>query len=105
GREFESHRPDQSTNAHSGNGVGVGISGGGTMTTGVLQDSALRAMLAAGQIAADPAATPEQIQPASLDLRLGTVAYRIRASFLAGKGRRVDSRLAEFEMHRMDLTA
>lgn len=75
------------------------------MTTGVLQDSALRAMLAAGQIAADPAATPEQIQPASLDLRLGTVAYRIRASFLAGKGRRVDSRLAEFEMHRMDLTA
>ena len=45
-----------------------------------------------------------QIQPASLDLRLGTVAYRVRASFLAGHGRRVADRLEEFEMHRIDLT-
>ncbi|MGA3306368.1 MAG: 2'-deoxycytidine 5'-triphosphate deaminase, partial [Stellaceae bacterium] len=26
--------------------------------------------------------TPEQLQPASIDLRLGSVAYRVRASFL-----------------------
>ena len=47
---------------------------------------------------------PEQIQPASLDLRLGNVAYRVRASFLAGHERSVADRLAEFEMHRIDLT-
>ena len=72
--------------------------------TGVLADSAIRAMVEAGQIAADAPVLDAQIQPASLDLRLGSVAYRVRASFLAGKGRSVAERLAEFEMHRIDLT-
>jgi dCTP deaminase len=35
---------------------------------------------------------------------LGTVAYRVRASFLAGKGRTVEDRLAEFTMHKVNLT-
>ncbi|MDG3040362.1 2'-deoxycytidine 5'-triphosphate deaminase [Roseicyclus marinus] len=70
---------------------------------GVLPDHALEAMIAKGQIAC---ATPDadQVQPASLDLRLGSVAYRVRASFLAGHGRPVAERIAEFEMHRMDLS-
>lgn len=72
--------------------------------TGVLPDRAIRAMIAAGNVAAEPAVTEAQVQPASLDLRLGSVAYRVRASFLAGKGRRVSERIAEFEMHRIDLT-
>ncbi|MCU9846403.1 2'-deoxycytidine 5'-triphosphate deaminase [Defluviimonas sp. WL0024] len=72
--------------------------------TGVLADAALRGMIREGQIAADPAVEEIQVQPASLDLRLGTVAYRVRASFLAGKGRTVAERLAEFEMHRVDLS-
>lgn len=72
--------------------------------TGVLPDSALRRMLADGVIAADPAVTDAQVQPASLDLRLGTTAYRVRASFLAGQGRSVAGRIAEFEMHRVDLS-
>jgi dCTP deaminase len=72
--------------------------------TGVLPDDALRQMIAAGAIAADPAILPAQIQPASLDLRLGTTAYRVRASFLAGHARTVADRLAEFEMHRVDLS-
>lgn len=72
--------------------------------TGVLADSQLKAMIAEGAISARPAITPEQIQPASLDLRLGQVAYRVRASFLAGRGRTVEDRLSEFEMHRVDLT-
>ena len=71
---------------------------------GVLPAQALRRLIADGAIAADPAVLPDQIQPASLDLRLGTVAYRVRASFLAGAGRPVADRLAEFEMHRVDLT-
>jgi dCTP deaminase len=71
----------------------------------VLPDTALKAMIARGEITAQTPVTAEQIQPASLDLRLGTVAYRIRASFLAGKGTRVDAKLSDFEMHRMDLSA
>ena len=72
--------------------------------TGVIPSQDIEAMIAAGQIAASPEPLPDQIQPASLDLRLGTVAYRVRASFLAGHGCRVADRLAEFEMHRVDLT-
>lgn len=72
---------------------------------GVLPAQSLRQMIARGEIAADPAIIDPQIQPASLDLRLGSVAYRVRASFLAGHGRRVADRIAEFEMHRMDLSA
>ncbi|OWY12082.1 2'-deoxycytidine 5'-triphosphate deaminase [Thioclava sp. F34-6] len=74
------------------------------MTIGVLPDTMLQEMITRGEIAADPAIIPEQIQPASLDLRLGTVAYRLRASFLAGKGQKVSHRLHDFEMHRMALT-
>ena len=72
--------------------------------SGVLPAQALRLMIADGAISANPAVVDAQIQPASLDLRLGTVAYRVRASFLIGTGRKVLDRIAEFEMHRMDLT-
>ncbi len=74
------------------------------MRTGVLPDHMLRTMIARGEIAADPPVTSAQLQPASLDLRLGHVAYRVRASFLPGRGNRVAARLPEFEMHRMDLS-
>ena len=71
--------------------------------TGVLPDSAIREMIRTGTIAADHEVAPAQIQPASLDLRLGSTAYRVRASFLAGKGRRVADRLDDFTMHKIDL--
>ncbi len=71
---------------------------------GVLPDTAIRGLIETGALAAAPAITDAQIQPASLDLRLGTRAWRVRASFLAGAGRSLTERLAEFEMHRFDLT-
>ncbi len=71
---------------------------------GVLPAQSLRRMVAAGNIHADPAVLDAQIQPASLDLRLGPRAWRVRASFLAGKGRKVADRLAALEMHQMDLS-
>ena len=71
---------------------------------GVLPDSDIRGLIRTGAITADPAVMSDQIQPASLDLRLGTVAYRLRASFLAGRGNRVMDRLADVQMHQMDLT-
>ncbi len=73
--------------------------------TGVLPAQAIRRMIAEGQIAADPPISDAQIQPASLDLRLGDTAWRVRASFLSGSGRTVAQRLAEFEMHKIDLTS
>lgn len=73
-------------------------------TQGVLPSQTLRTLISRGEISGTPAITDAQIQPASLDLRLGTIAYRVRASFLAGHGRKVADRLAEFEMHRVDLT-
>ncbi len=70
---------------------------------GVLPSQALRTLIAQGVLSAEPAILPDQVQPASLDLRLGDVAVRLRASFLPGKGRKVADRLAEFEMHRFPL--
>jgi dCTP deaminase len=46
----------------------------------------------------------DQFQPASLDLRLGAVAYRVRASFLPGRDATVDQRLQDLAMHKMDIT-
>jgi len=72
--------------------------------TGVCPNQQINKMIESGQIRAAAAIADAQIQPASLDLRLGHVAYRVRASFLAGDGNRVIDRLAEFEMHQIDLS-
>jgi dCTP deaminase len=74
------------------------------MQTGVLADHQIRDMIKTGSIAADLPIVPDQIQPASLDLRLGTTAYRVRASFLTGPQRTVTDRLSDFKMHEIDLT-
>lgn len=72
--------------------------------SGVLADHQLRDLIANGAITATAAIADGQIQPASLDLRLGATAYRVRASFLAGRNRTVTKRLADFQMHTIDLT-
>ena len=53
--------------------------------TGVLPSQAIRALIKSGEITADVDILDDQIQPASLDLRLGGVAYRVQASFLPGR--------------------
>ncbi len=72
------------------------------MTAGVLPCQAIRALIASGAIASDGAIEPGQVQPASLDLRLGRRALRMRASFLPGAGRRVADR-CDLAMHEMAL--
>ncbi|MEL6677475.1 MAG: 2'-deoxycytidine 5'-triphosphate deaminase [Pseudomonadota bacterium] len=72
--------------------------------TGVVPSQAIAAMLAAGQITSEAPVPEDQIQPASLDLRLGATAYRVRASFLPGEDHTVADRLPDFEMHQIDLT-
>ena len=71
---------------------------------GVLPSQTIRAMLTNGQIAVSHPVADGQIQPASLDLRLGQKAYRVRASFLPGSGKTVAQRLDDFAMHEVDLT-
>src|SRR5215218_7006553 len=44
-----------------------------------------------------------QIQPASLDLRLGDVAFRVRASFLPGPGATVADRIEDLKLHEISL--
>lgn len=70
---------------------------------GVLPLQSIRNMVDSGAIAAVAPIESVQIQPASLDLRLGDVAYRVRASFLAGAEATVADRLGDFEMHRVNL--
>lgn len=72
--------------------------------TGVLPSQALRALIAAGEVGAAAGIEEAQIQPASLDLRLGTVAYRIRASFLPGTKATVRDKLEGLTFHEIDLT-
>ncbi len=71
--------------------------------SGVLASQQLRSMIDEGRITATSLIETGQIQPASLDLRLGATAYRVRASFLAGASRTVADRLKDFEMHQVDL--
>ena len=70
---------------------------------GVLSAQGIAALAEAGGITAVAPLAEGQIQPASLDLRLGDCAYRVRASFLPGPETSVAARLAEFEMHRIAL--
>ncbi|WP_432449715.1 2'-deoxycytidine 5'-triphosphate deaminase [Aliiroseovarius marinus] len=74
------------------------------MKTGVLADHQIRQMITEGGIAASSPILNEQIQPASLDLRLGDKAYRVRASFLPGKNSTVAERLEALTMHALSLT-
>ncbi len=74
------------------------------MKNGVLSDEQIDDLRTKGAITASAPLDSGQIQPASLDLRLGHTAYRVRASFLAGKGQTVADRLAQFTMHKIDLT-
>lgn len=72
---------------------------------GILPAHAIARLVEQGGVLLDEAPATDQIQPASLDLRLGTVAYRVRASFLPGPQQMVGDRLEKLALHRIDLTA
>ncbi|MCC7485891.1 MAG: 2'-deoxycytidine 5'-triphosphate deaminase [Burkholderiales bacterium] len=74
-------------------------------STGVLPSQELEHLVrVTREIRAVDEIQEDQFQPASLDLRLGPVAYRVRASFLPGKGATVEQRLEDLAMHRMDIS-
>src|SRR5437764_14757501 len=72
---------------------------------GVLPAQWLDKAVGAGLIRWDREQLPEPaIQPASVDLHLGEVAYRLRCSFLPGADHTVEQRLDDFVMGEVDLT-
>lgn len=73
-------------------------------TTGVLSSQQIWPMVRGREIRAEREILPEQVQPASIDLRLGGKAYRVSSSFLPGRGAAVMDRVAQLEGYPLDLT-
>ncbi|MTI43058.1 dCTP deaminase [Roseibium hamelinense] len=76
----------------------------GDQTHGILPARAISGMFKTDIIAAEMPPVDGQIQPASLDLRLGNKAFRVRASFLPGPGVSVADRLNALKLHAFDLS-
>jgi dCTP deaminase len=74
------------------------------VSPGILPCQSIEQLIAEGAIGSAAPWADDQVQPASLDLRLGERAWRVRASFLPGSGRRVLDRTPDVAMHELDLT-
>ncbi|MGV9008313.1 2'-deoxycytidine 5'-triphosphate deaminase [Brevundimonas sp.] len=70
---------------------------------GILPCQSIETLIATGAIMSDTPFDADQVQPASLDLRLSNEAWRVRASFLPGQ-RKVLDRIADVSMHAIDLS-
>jgi dCTP deaminase len=73
-------------------------------TSGILADRAIHDLFSQGRLLSELPLDSDQIQPASLDLRLGSKAFRVRASFLPGPGHLVADKLDRLKLHVIDLT-
>lgn len=76
----------------------------GAAPEGILPVQAVRDLIASGALKSEAPFEAGQLQPASVDLRLGPRAYRVRASFLPGPGGRVAERLDDLKLHAFDVT-
>jgi dCTP deaminase len=75
----------------------------GSPPRGILPGHGVARLIDTGNIVMACPADADQIQPASLDLRLGDYAYRVRASFLPGPRNTVTDRLKSLSLHRIPL--
>ena len=71
---------------------------------GIVPVQAIRALISSGRVRLAEPLAEGQLQPASLDLRLGAVAWRVRASFLPGPGATIAERLETIRLHAIDLS-
>ena len=71
--------------------------------TGIYPSQEIEALIRARKILASAPIADRQIQPASLDLRLGRTAYRVNASFLPGPDHTVKERVEAFAQYEIDL--
>ena len=72
---------------------------------GILPASRIRDLIDGGHIVVARRPDPDQVQPASLDLRLGETAYRVRASFMPGPTMAVADRLQKVKLHEFSLAS
>lgn len=72
--------------------------------TGIWPAQRIHAIAEAGRIKAETPLDPDQIQPASLDLRLGATAYEVPASFLPGRRYAMQERLDAFGAKKIDMS-
>ena len=72
--------------------------------TGILPSHAVRELVRAKAIQGVEDISMDQVQPASIDLRLGSTAYRMRASFLPGSRATVEDKIRDFGMHAIDIS-
>lgn len=70
---------------------------------GILSDREIERMISLGVVKSEEKIADRQIQPASLDLRLGDTAFRLRASFLPGQRKRVAEKIRRLMLHEVGL--
>ena len=70
---------------------------------GILPNQSIETLIAQGSILSEDRFDADQVQPASLDLRLGSRCWRVRASFLPGR-HTVAERIRDVAMHELDLS-
>jgi len=71
---------------------------------GILPAQAIRVLISSGALKLSEPLGDAQLQPASIDLRLGARAYRVRASFLPGPNVKIADKISDLVLHEVDLT-
>jgi dCTP deaminase len=75
-----------------------------THSTGILPSQEIEGLISGRRIFSQRGIDLAQVQPASLDLRLGAIAHRVRASFLPGENCSIEAKIERYGMHRLDLS-
>ena len=99
----EKKSPDLFPDSEITSGDLEGAPGQKISLSGILPGQIIRSMIESGEVWSQGSISEEQIQPASLDLRLSDIAYRIRASFLPSDGS-VKDKLSELALHKIDIS-
>ena len=71
---------------------------------GILPSQEIRELIRNGKIRCSAEIGDDQIQPASIDLRLGSVAYRVQASFLPGTSSTIGTKIRDLKEAELDLS-
>ena len=73
-----------------------------SFTTGIFPSQKIAELITNGRIFSDSKIDEGQVQPSSVDLRLGPTAYRVRASFLPGNKSTVEGKIKDLTMAKID---
>ncbi|MBX3172723.1 MAG: 2'-deoxycytidine 5'-triphosphate deaminase [Candidatus Eremiobacteraeota bacterium] len=72
--------------------------------TGAIPSQIIQQFLETGHIQVKQPLPPENLQPSSLDLRLGPLAYQVRATFLPRHNESIEDALRLYQIGRLDLS-